>query len=128
MIETANAHLLPRADCYLRAGDPIREIHGLTRELDSHLVVLGTHGMQGLHALAGSIANGVVLKRGCDVLAVRLKAPPVGVLARPAKLANNTTPEGLRDREHLTMSSRTATIDDGDGIFRTLDKLHERQI
>ena len=50
-------------------GDPIREIVEAARGVD--LVVIGTHGFVGrLHALLGSVAEGVVRNAPCPVLTV----------------------------------------------------------
>ncbi|GAB1257002.1 universal stress protein [Aurantivibrio plasticivorans] len=56
-------------------GQPTSEIHRLAEELDADLVVLGSHGRQGLALLLGSTANGVLHGTKCDVLAVRVSSP-----------------------------------------------------
>ncbi|GAA5523478.1 universal stress protein A homolog 2 [Microbulbifer aestuariivivens] len=53
-------------------GQPAGEIHRLAEELNSDLVVIGSHGRHGLALLLGSTANGVLHGAGCDVLAVRV--------------------------------------------------------
>ncbi len=100
----AQAHGLAQEDCYLRVGDPVHEINQLAADLDSQLVVLGTHGVPGLRVISGSTANELIRTQSRDTLAVRLKPPRTGLLARPAKLVRTVTSEGLRDREHLSMS------------------------
>ena len=56
----------------VRHGRPADEIHALTDELPVDLVVVGTHGRQGLARLAGSTANAVLHGARSDVLAVRV--------------------------------------------------------
>ena len=56
----------------VRHGRPAEEIHALTDELAADLVVVGTHGRQGLARLAGSTANAVLHGAKFDVLAVRV--------------------------------------------------------
>lgn len=99
----AQGHGLAQEDCYLRVGDPVTEINDLAATLDSQLIVLGTHGVQGLHVVLGSAAHELVRAQNRDVLAVRLNTPCTGLDARPAKMGRAATPEGLRDREHVSM-------------------------
>jgi universal stress protein A len=53
-------------------GKPEVEIHETAKELNTDLIVLGSHGRHGLALLMGSTANGVMHGAGCDVLAVRV--------------------------------------------------------
>jgi universal stress protein A len=53
-------------------GKPEVEIHETAKELDTDLIVLGSHGRHGLALLMGSTANGVMHGANCDVLAVRV--------------------------------------------------------
>ncbi|AOS97789.1 hypothetical protein AUP74_02387 [Microbulbifer aggregans] len=53
-------------------GQPATEIHRLADELESDLIIMGSHGRHGLALLLGSTANGVLHGAGCDVLAVRV--------------------------------------------------------
>lgn len=48
------------------------EIHTKAEELDTDLIVVGSHGRHGLALLLGSTANGVLHGATCDVLAVRV--------------------------------------------------------
>jgi nucleotide-binding universal stress UspA family protein len=51
-------------------GDPVREIVEAARGMD--MIVMGTHGRSGrIHALLGSVAEGVVRNAPCPVLTVR---------------------------------------------------------
>ena len=52
-------------------GDTVEEILNLADEMDSPMIVMGTHGRKGLEKIVfGSVANGVVKKAGCPVLTV----------------------------------------------------------
>jgi universal stress protein A len=57
----------------IRHGAPAREIQGLIEELGADLLVIGTHGKQGVELLLGSVANAVIHGITCDVLAVRIR-------------------------------------------------------
>jgi universal stress protein A len=54
-------------------GRPESEIHRLTEERSTDLVIVGSHGRKGFQLLLGSTANGVLHGTVCDVLAVRIK-------------------------------------------------------
>jgi len=52
-------------------GDPVREILAAA-QLEADMIVMGTHGHVGrLHAILGSVAEGVVRNAPCPVLTVR---------------------------------------------------------
>ena len=56
----------------LRQGTPWREIDAFAKERRADLIVVGTHGRQGLpRALLGSVAEKVVRTAPCPVLVVR---------------------------------------------------------
>lgn len=56
----------------LREGDPATEILAAAAELKAKMIVLGTHGRQGLaHLLLGSVAEKVVRRSPVPVLTVR---------------------------------------------------------
>ncbi|XOV83351.1 MAG: universal stress protein [bacterium] len=59
-------------DVYVRMGSPAAEIRALAEELGADLIVIGTHGRQGLGLLLGSTANAVLHGVGCDVLVVKI--------------------------------------------------------
>ncbi len=60
---------------HLRNGDPAHAIAQLASDLRANLVVVGTHGRQGLERfIMGSVAEGVVRLAPCPVLVAR----PVG--------------------------------------------------
>ena len=54
----------------VRTGHPAEQIHALTDELSADLVVVGTHGRQGIGRLLGSTANAVLHGAKSDILAV----------------------------------------------------------
>lgn len=58
---------------HVRIGAPSSEIKAFAEEHQSDLIVMGTHGRQGLGLLLGSTANAVLHGVPCDVLAVKVK-------------------------------------------------------
>ncbi|MCB1692899.1 MAG: universal stress protein [Pseudomonadales bacterium] len=78
--ETAKTHLaefaatlkIPTENQYLIFGRPETEIHNLASQIGADLIVVGSHGRQGLALLLGSTANGVLHGAPVDVLAVRV--------------------------------------------------------
>ena len=71
-IEQARAELGERVSHRTLSGDPLRTIIEVASSGDYDLVVVGTHGRIGrLHALLGSVAEGVVRNAPCPVLTVR---------------------------------------------------------
>ncbi|SIQ08607.1 universal stress protein [Marinobacterium stanieri] len=54
-------------------GHTETEIHRAAEELNTDLVIVGSHGRHGLALLLGSTANGVLHGAKCDVLAIRVK-------------------------------------------------------
>ncbi|HEX6766046.1 MAG TPA: universal stress protein, partial [Polyangiaceae bacterium] len=62
---------------HLRFDSPAREIAELARDLEAHLVIVGTHGRHGLlRVMLGSVAEGVVRLSPCPVLVVRPREVP----------------------------------------------------
>jgi nucleotide-binding universal stress UspA family protein len=60
----------------LDEGDPAQEILRAAQETRCHLIVIGTQGRTGLErSLLGSVAEHVVRKAACPVLAVRSPQP-----------------------------------------------------
>lgn len=67
--EWANEHRVVHAT---REGHPVVEIIGYANDAAIDLIVMGTHGRSGLpHLMIGSVAEKVVRKAPCPVLAVR---------------------------------------------------------
>ena len=57
----------------LRQGDPTTEILAAADELKASMIVMGTHGRQGLaHLILGSVAERVLRKSSVPVLSVRV--------------------------------------------------------
>jgi nucleotide-binding universal stress UspA family protein len=71
--QTDPASPLPeRVVLHVAIGSPAEELAAVARELEAHLVIVGTHGRQGLsRVLLGSVAEGVVRMAPCPVLVVR---------------------------------------------------------
>jgi nucleotide-binding universal stress UspA family protein len=59
----------------LRQGTPWSEINATAKDVHADLIVMGTHGRQGLaHALLGSVAEKIVRTAPCPVLTVHAPA------------------------------------------------------
>jgi universal stress protein A len=59
---------------HVKSGDVATDICDVGRELEADLIVVGTHGRQGVvRLLLGSVAEGVVRAASCPVLVVRPK-------------------------------------------------------
>lgn len=59
--------------CFVRQGSTRQEILHLAKELGVDLIIIGSHGREGIQRLLGSTANAVLHGAPCDVLAVRIK-------------------------------------------------------
>jgi nucleotide-binding universal stress UspA family protein len=58
----------------VKTGPPFLEIILTAKEINAHLIVMGTHGRTGLaHAMLGSVTEKVVRKAYCPVLTVKPK-------------------------------------------------------
>ena len=64
---------IDKSECFVRQGSTRREILRLAKELNTNLIVIGSHGREGIQRLLGSTANAVLHGAPCDVLAVRIK-------------------------------------------------------
>ena len=62
-----------KSGCFVSQGSTRREILHLAEELNVDLIVIGSHGREGIQRLLGSTANAVLHGAPCDVLAVRIK-------------------------------------------------------
>jgi nucleotide-binding universal stress UspA family protein len=70
-------------------GDPASEILKLADEVKAALIVMGTHGRDGLfRLLMGSVAEGVMRKAPCSVVTVKAPAP-VDHAPRPAPVGQH---------------------------------------
>ena len=64
---------IDEAECFVSQGSTRREILNLAKELNVDLIVIGSHGREGIQRLLGSTANAVLHGAPCDVLSVRIK-------------------------------------------------------
>ena len=64
---------VPADNCFLPYGKAAVEIKRVAENQDVDLIIMGTHGRQGLGLMLGSTANGVLHGVKCDVLAIRAK-------------------------------------------------------
>jgi nucleotide-binding universal stress UspA family protein len=71
-IADARTLLGDRLSTRTEAGDPLRTIVNIANEGHCDLIVIGTYGRIGrLHAMLGSVAEGVIRNAPCPVLIVR---------------------------------------------------------
>lgn len=70
--EIALKNNIPSKQIYLPIGNAAEEIHTLANEINTDLIVIGTHGRSGIKLLLGSTANSVLHGAKQDVLAVRV--------------------------------------------------------
>ncbi len=63
---------IPPERLHLMIGRPESQIHQIAEDINADLIVVGSHGRQGLALILGSTANGVLHGAHCDVLAVRV--------------------------------------------------------
>ncbi len=73
LVEVAERIGIAVADQHVLQGNTRGEIQRLAEETKTDLIVLGSHGRQGIQRLLGSTANGVLHGAPCDVLAVRIR-------------------------------------------------------
>ena len=71
--ELAEKQGIDKSECFVQVGSTRREILNLAEELNIDLIVIGSHGREGIQRLLGSTANAVLHGAPCDVLAVRIK-------------------------------------------------------
>ena len=62
-----------KSEYFVSQGNTRREILHLAEEKNVDLIVIGSHGREGIQRLLGSTANAVLHGAPCDVLAVRIK-------------------------------------------------------
>lgn len=63
---------IPTAQQYVEIGSVKEHILSKAQELNSQLILMGTHALHGLHTFLGSTANAVVHHANCDVLTLRV--------------------------------------------------------
>lgn len=64
---------IPKSQQILKTGPAKHIILEEAEKMGANLIVLGSHGRQGVRLLLGSTANAVLHGAPCDVLAVRVK-------------------------------------------------------
>ena len=95
LVELASSRQHPdvAVDFRLRGGLPADSILDSAQTLPCDLIVMGTHGRRGIaHALSGSVAEAVLRKARCPVVAVR--SPKFGPGHR------QTVPEEMSPKKH----------------------------
>ncbi len=66
---------IPPERVVLRSGRPSSEIRAYAEELGADLIVIGSHGREGLAGvMLGSTANAVLHGTRCDVMTVRIRS------------------------------------------------------
>jgi universal stress protein A len=70
--ELSKRYNIAPANQHIVVGLPQNEIHRLAKELQTDLIVVGSHGRHGLSLLLGSTSTGVLHGAECDILAVRV--------------------------------------------------------
>lgn len=64
--------------CKIKRGHPASEIISVSKEMDSRMIVLSTHGLTGLeHFFIGSVAEKIVRSSECPVLTIHTKAKSI---------------------------------------------------
>jgi nucleotide-binding universal stress UspA family protein len=93
-VEEADTLLIDQSEC--RDGSVARAILDEARDSGADLIIMGTHGRNGLRRfLLGSVAERVVRESGCPVLLVRGDSPAVFAGLSPAEVYGQW-PEGER--------------------------------
>jgi nucleotide-binding universal stress UspA family protein len=103
-----------RVEHRVAEGDPLREILRLSQAVSCDLIVMGTHGRTGLsRLLAGSVAEEVLRKASCPVLAVRTPLPEGAareLRAKPGDIVD------VRPLGTALAASRTKTLARAEGL------------
>lgn len=72
LAEIAARHDIGEANQFTVMGSPANEIRNKAAELETDLIVIGSHGTAGWKLLLGSTANKVLHGAKCDILTVRV--------------------------------------------------------
>lgn len=72
MTDFKNMPGLSESTLRVEVGNPKAEIVRVAKEIGADLIIVGSHGRQGIGVLLGSTASSVMHHARCDVLAVRL--------------------------------------------------------
>jgi universal stress protein A len=71
--ELGEKYELRDSERFVSQGSTKREILRIAQEQEVDLIVIGSHGREGIQLLLGSTANAVLHGAPCDVLAVRVR-------------------------------------------------------
>ncbi|GMQ84028.1 MAG: universal stress protein [Gammaproteobacteria bacterium] len=71
--ELGEKYSIPDSERFVSQGSTKREILRIAQEQHVDLIVIGSHGREGIQLLLGSTANAVLHGAPCDVLAVRVR-------------------------------------------------------
>ncbi len=71
--ELGEKYGIPESECFVSQGSTKREILRIAQAHGVDLIVVGSHGREGIQLLLGSTANAVLHGAPCDVLAVRVR-------------------------------------------------------
>ncbi len=71
-LELIRGQISVEADYHLLHGSPKLEIVRLAKEIGADVIVVGSHGQQGVQRLLGSTATGILHRAPCDVMVVRI--------------------------------------------------------
>ncbi len=71
--ELGEKYGIPDSECFVSQGSTRREILRIAQQHGVDLIVVGSHGREGIQLLLGSTANAVLHGAPCDVLAVRVR-------------------------------------------------------
>ena len=70
--EYGNKFNIPEERQIILIGQPSSELHNLADQKKADLIVVGSHGRQGLALILGSTTDAVVHGAKCDILAVKI--------------------------------------------------------
>lgn len=76
LVELCEPHGVDAANQFVVLGRAADQIHALAKARGAGLVVVGSHGREGLRRLLGSTANAVLHGAGIDVATIRIGRPP----------------------------------------------------
>jgi len=71
--QLASRYAIEDSDCIISQGSTRKEILRIAKEKNVDLIIIGSHGREGIQLLLGSTANAVLHGAPCDVLAVRIR-------------------------------------------------------
>jgi len=72
MSALAEKHCIPKKNVFIKFGQSYPAICELEKSLKIDLIVVGSHGKNGLQSLLGATANGVLQQAAGDVLLIKI--------------------------------------------------------